>query len=277
MPIAKGMKCGVLGNPIEHSLSPILHRAAYDVLKIDWQFEKYLLNADELRPFLESSDSSVAGYAVTMPLKDVAFSLATSVDDYASATRAVNTLIPGAEGWQGFNTDVPGFINSLRAAGISKVENPVVLGAGATARSAVAALHVQGAKRIRVVARRESAVAEMQSLFPKIELQPLTFGSDEVAGDVVISTLPAGVADAVKISASTALFYDVIYAPWPTVSVRQAQNLGVAILGGLDLLVAQAVEQVILMTGCDESLRPTLSLAMRAAGEVTQRERSQSS
>ena len=274
MPTTDHRKAAVLGKPIEHSLSPILHAAAYRALGNDWQFDKYEVDVEELASFLIGAGSDIAGYALTMPLKDEAFAIASTHDEYSELTRAANTLIPDAGGWKSFNTDVVGFINTLQETHVDVTRRPVVIGAGATARSAVAALSSLGAKHIDVVARREMAVAEIQAMFPKVAITAVPLGPKEVVGELVISTLPAGAADGIDLSSDVKLVYDVVYAPWPTRFALTAQERGSGVLGGLDLLVAQAVEQVILMTGCSDSERSRLAAAMRVAGESEQQKRS---
>ena len=268
------MKAAVLGKPIEHSLSPILHMAAYKVLGLDWQFEKHEVDVEGLAAFLQSAPSDIAGYALTMPLKDEAFERAASSDVYAARTQAANTLIRGDKGWYAFNTDAPGFVSALRKAEVASVSNPVVIGGGATARSAIAALQDLGTQKVTVVARRESAVSEIRILFPELHVEGIPFLNTPIAGDVVISTLPAGAADHLEVANSVNVFFDVIYAPWPTMMAREAMKSGITVLGGLDLLVSQAVEQVILMTHCSDELRADLASAMYEAGLAVQQQRS---
>jgi shikimate dehydrogenase len=270
--LANGAVAAVLGKPVEHSLSPVLHAAAYKVLGLDWSFDKHVVGNGELSEFLSTTPMNLAGYALTMPLKDEAFAVAAEVDTYAAMALAVNTLIPRGNEWLGYNTDVVGFLNSMMD--VADPINPVVIGAGATARSAVAALELMGAEHIRIMARREAAITDIAETFPDLNIVGLEFSPTPVDADLVISTLPAGIADTVELGFSVGTLYDVIYAPWPTVLARKAQTSGVTVLGGLDLLVAQAVEQVILMTQCDEVRRDELFDVMMSAGLTVQIERS---
>ncbi|MEY4322266.1 MAG: hypothetical protein RL410_47, partial [Actinomycetota bacterium] len=111
--LANGAVAAVLGKPVEHSLSPVLHAAAYKVLGLDWSFGKHVVGNGELAEFLSTTPMNLAGYALTMPLKDEAFAVAAEVDTYAAMALAVNTLIPRGNEWLGYNTDVVGFLNSM--------------------------------------------------------------------------------------------------------------------------------------------------------------------
>ena len=107
--------CLVLGDPIEHSLSPVIHREAYRVLGLDWEFHPRRLRPEQLADFLAQLDEDCRGLAVTMPLKPQALALATYRDGLAKVTGAVNTLVPGPGGtWAGFNTDVYGIVQAFR-------------------------------------------------------------------------------------------------------------------------------------------------------------------
>ena len=261
----------VLGDPVEHSLSPTLHRAAYAALGIDWRYEKFRVPETEFDAFIDELPRQCRGLSLTMPLKEAAFGRAVEHDEASTLTRACNMLIPSPRGWRGFNTDVPGFVSALRGTGVTSVETAVVLGAGATARSAIAALLRLGVSRVAVSARRAAAVDALRTAFPALSIETVEWSTPLPSADVVISTLPAGVADGLHLPAAP-LVFDVVYAPWPTDLVQQAK--GRIVLGGLDLLVAQAVEQVLLMTGADESVRGNLSATMYAAGLVEQGHRS---
>ena len=260
----------VLGDPVEHSLSPTLHRAAYAALGVDWRYEKFRVPETEFGAFIDELPPHCRGLSLTMPLKAAAFQRAVAHDEASTLTRACNTLIPGPHGWRGFNTDVPGFVSALRGAGVTSVETAVVLGAGATARSAIVALQRLGVGRVALSARRAAAVDDLRLAFPTLDIERVEWGAPLPRADVVVSTLPGGVADDLHLPAALVVF-DVVYAPWPTRLAQQAK--GRTVLGGLDLLVAQAVEQVLLMTGADESLRAKLSATMYAAGLVEQAQR----
>jgi shikimate dehydrogenase len=265
-----------LGSPIGHSLSPVLHRAAYDALGLTgWSYRAIECVEAELGATLRSLDADgLAGVGLTMPLKRAVLPMLAAVDDVAARTAAVNTVVFGqVEGdWQGANTDVPGLIAVLAAAGISAPaaagdDTPWVLGAGATAGSALAALGAIGYDRAVVVARRPEAAADLAAVAERvgvgIEVRPWSEGTGALAAHLVIATTPAGATDelAAAVRSPAGLLFDVIYSPWPTALAGAWSSSGGRVVGGLELLVEQAVEQVRLLTG----QRPPAE-ALREAG-----------
>jgi len=207
-----------------------------------------------------------------MSLKDSAYSVATFRDEAAVQTRACNTLLKHEGVWHGFNTDVQGFVTAFERGGVTSLDGAIVLGAGATARSALAALLRLGVRNVDVVARRSGQVLELAELFPEVAIRARTFGDELDEHPVLVSTLPANAADDVVLPPTVELVFDVVYAPWPTQLARSAQ--GRQVLGGLDLLVGQAVEQVLLMTMAGEKHRAEIFEAMYSAGLAEQVRRS---
>jgi len=273
----------VLGSPISHSLSPVLHRAAYRALGLsDWSYGAHELKAAGLAGFVAGLGPSWVGLSLTMPLKEAAFGVADEVSQLALEVGAVNTLVRGPEGgWRGDNTDVYGAAQALREAGRSHVTSSVVLGSGATARSVVAALASLGCTRVTFGVRsaaREETLEQARRAGLEVDVVRLAQVAD-LLGDagVVISTLPADAltGDAVRAMMLPAgswgadhLLLDVAYSGWPTQLARSFQKAGASVVCGLEMLVHQAAEQVHLMTG----LRPPVD-QMRAAGltELEQR------
>ena len=272
------MRAAVLGHPIAHSLSPVLHRRAYQELGLDWDYQAVDVTADQLREFLDSLDAAWVGLSLTMPLKDAVLPLLDEVEPLAAATAAVNTVLLSAGRRRGLNTDITGLRSILRDAGAVRGTRALVVGAGATARSAVAALFSEGAGSVAVSARRPDAVRDLRRRLaglsdalghPGATVHPETWPPQLDPWDVVVSTVPAhaldGLAAPIKPSG---LLVDVIYDPWPTPLAIGWTRGGGQVVGGLELLVRQAVEQVAQMTG----RRPTAGL-MRAAGESALRAR----
>jgi shikimate dehydrogenase len=187
------------------------------------------------------------------------------VDPVAAALGAANTLVPRLGGWYATNTDAPGMVDAFRAAGVTAVADVAVLGAGGTARAALAAAATLGAPAVTVYARRPEAVRALAPVASAVGIRLRRGDLANVwmaaAADVVISTLPAGVADDFTLDwrPGTVLF-DAIYHPWPTPLAASAAKAGLAIVSGLDLLLAQAVHQFELFTGV-----PAPVAAMRAA------------
>jgi shikimate dehydrogenase len=194
-----------------------------------------------------------------MPLKEVALDVADEVSSVAAALGAANTLVRQPDGtWRAENTDAPGMVDALHAAGIPAAERVAVLGAGGTARAALAAARDLGASAVTVYARRPSALSELDHVAADLGLTLIAAPWDTAAAcgeaDVIVSTTPAGVCDSlagrVRWRASSVLF-DAVYAPWPTPLAASASDGGCRIVSGLDLLLAQAVHQFELFTGVD--------------------------
>ena len=257
---ASGRRCAVLGHPITHSLSPTLHRAAYAELELDWSFDAIDVTAEQLADFVTSAAAPPwRGLALTMPLKRAALPLLDRVDDRVRLVGAANTLLWEPDGSRsGANTDVPGVIAALGEADASVADrgSAVVLGAGATAAAAVAALAELGLERVTLRARdAERAeptrlVAEECGLAAQVE----DLDAPWVGADVLVSTVPAAVAvgvvpDAGWRSARPAVVLDTTYDPWPSPLLVRAEGAGARVVTGVDLLVHQAVEQIALMTG----------------------------
>ena len=252
----------VLGSPIAHSLSPVLHRAAYDALGLtDWTYRAIECGVAELAPVLRALDAEgLVGVSLTMPLKRAVVPMLATVEPLAAEVGGANTVLFGDGGWSGFNTDVPGMGDAL--AGVEVPGTATVLGAGATAASAVVALASLGVTHVVVRARRPEAAASLTPLAAGrglvIDVEPWP---DAIDAPLVVSTVPAGAADTLRVGDVAGLvLFDVVYAPWPTPLAAAWSAAGGAVVGGLELLIAQAAHQVKLMTGHDAPLE-----AMRAA------------
>jgi shikimate dehydrogenase len=249
----------VLGSPIARSLSPALHRAAYDALGLtDWTYRAVECTEAGLAQTLRGLEAEgLAGASLTMPLKRAVLPLLARVERLAADVGAANTVLFGgiAGDWWGGNTDVPGMVDVLRAAGVTRSQSFTVLGGGATAASAVAAAAALSVREVVIVARRPEALADLIAVGERLTVAVDGRGWTEAAGamtaDVVVSTVPAGAADALAdaVPAAPGLLFDVVYAPWPTALAGAWATAGGQVVGGLDLLVAQAAEQVRLMTG----------------------------
>lgn len=264
-------RAAVLGSPISHSLSPVLHRAAYEELDLPWSYEAIEVDSASLASFIDSCDSSWVGLSLTMPLKEAVLPLLDEVSALVEVTRAANTVLFRGSRRRGENTDVEGIRWALTTAGIGidglDGASVAVIGAGATARSAVAALGSMGASVIAVAARRPRAVADLVPIAEAVSSRLVPVPWDQapraLASDLVISTLPGGAADELAdgVPERPGALLDVIYAPWPTTLAKTWQQLGGEVVGGLEMLIGQAAAQVRLMTGLDAPVE-----AMRAAG-----------
>jgi shikimate dehydrogenase len=270
------MRCAVLGDPVDHSLSPALHRAAYVALGLDWTYDAVRVPGGGLRDFVVGLDEQWRGLSLTMPLKREAMPLLTSRDAWTDLAGAANTLLLDADGVHGLNTDVPGAVAALREATTASVEDAVVLGGGATATSLLLALADLGCARAVLAVRdatRAAATLEAVSRHPhapSIETVPLADLAD-VRADVVVSTVPAAAQtpEVLAALADVPVVFDVVYDPWPTPLAAAAVAEARTLVGGLDLLLWQAVDQVRAMTGRFD----VPVAAMRAAGEAGLAER----
>lgn len=268
------MKAAVLGKPIAHSLSPVLHRAAYRALGLaDWTYE--LVECDEpgLAAYVESRGAEWAGLSLTMPLKRTVLPLLDRVDHFAAATGGANTVVFGPGGRHGYNTDVQGMVDAFSEAGTPAPNSVTILGAGATACSALAAVGELGATVVDVVARdpfrADGLRATADRLGMKARLRPWTelADADAPAPDLLISTVPAGATDdyseRIRLTRQAPrVLLDVVYHPWPTSLATAAADAGSIVASGHAMLLYQAAAQVELMTG-----KPAPLEAMREAGE----------
>ncbi|MHC2999947.1 shikimate dehydrogenase [Microbacterium sp. HJ5] len=271
-------RLAVWGDPIAHSRSPQLHAAAYAVLGLEWSYERRRVDEAGFAPALHGLDASWRGLSLTMPLKGEAFAAARARDRRAELTGAVNTLLLTADGPQGFNTDVGGIVAALADEGIRALDEARILGAGATATSALVALAELGARRVEVVARRQPAVKPLAELGSRlgVEVTSAPFeASARSSVPVTIATLPgdAAVPDAAAdgLAAHGGLLLDVVYGHWPTALSTAWGRAGAVAVSGLGMLLHQAVRQVRVFTAGDpESPLPdedAVVAAMRRALE----------
>jgi shikimate dehydrogenase len=291
------LRAAVLGSPVAHSLSPVLHETGYAVCGLaDWRYDRVELGEEELAGFVAGLGPEWRGLSLTMPLKEAALAVADEVDDLARRAGAANTLVrrPGGS-WAATNTDVEGVAGALRpalrpggvaaggagaggAAGAGPAGGAAaVLGSGATARStllALDALAAEGLLRHDVVlhARSRTAAeglldwAEVAGLGLGLAVAPLAPGVVDPDATVVVSTLPPAAAEAAVAALpprSAGVLLDVVYAGWPTPLAAAAASRGMAVVSGLDMLVHQAAAQFVLFTGV-----PAPVDAMLAAGRA---------
>lgn len=250
----------VLGHPIAHSLSPVLHEAAYSQLGLPWRYDRADVASGELRAFLQGLDDSWLGLSLTMPLKREIVPLLAGLTDVAQELGVVNTVRfdrvgmgAGRRGSArqavqliGANTDVWGIEQALRDAAIGAADTIDIVGAGATALSVARAIYELGGRHLRIHARAPERAAELvehaESWGIGVDLVPLTTGEIEFAGPAVVSTLPAHAADAIEPRHEPgSVLLDVSYDPWPS---RLAEAWQGTVVSGVEMLLWQAVAQV---------------------------------
>ena len=278
----------VLGHPIAHSLSPALHRAAYAYLgEANLEYDRRDTLPDDLPAIMRGVRNPagteeapyIAGLSVTMPLKTAVIQYCDELSETARVTGAVNTVYPRGERVLGDNTDVIGIVNALLHAGLEpnpERDEPAVIGGGATAISALTALHALGYRRVSVYARSLHKLGDLQAVaerlgvqLEQVSLADLPQNLAERGHHPVVSTLPAHAADewasqltGLKGASAThrPVLLDVAYNPWPSVLASAWEASGGAVVSGLEMLLYQAVEQVLLFT--DRTLQPAELLGL---------------
>ena len=260
------MRAAVIGRPIGHSLSPLLHRAAYAALGLtDWTYDALDLGAEDVPVLLAGLGEEWRGFSVTMPCKQAAVEAADVVDPLPQLLHAANTLVHQDDGtWRAENTDVHGIGMALQVAGVEKVDRAAIIGAGGTAAAAAVALASLGAEQIDVVVRNPLGTADLVRVLRTLRVPSAVIPLAEAALDVplVVSTVP--------IDAQPALLdlgwrpgqtvLDVLYAPWPTPVAQRVSEAGGVVVNGVEVLFWQATLQVELFTGLQAPVG-----AMRAA------------
>ncbi|MCL2454194.1 MAG: shikimate dehydrogenase [Micrococcales bacterium] len=249
-------RAAVLGHPVSHSLSPALHGAAYAALGLDgWVYERHDVDEDGLAGFLDGLDPSWAGLSLTMPLKRVVLDLADHVEPLAGAVGAANTLLLGPGGRVAVNTDVHGIVAAFREAGVTSATSGAVIGGGATAASALAALGELGVRAPVVLVRSVARAGRLMPLGARmgldVSLRRLSTAPSHVAGvDVVVSTVPGGTDELeTALDRVSGALLDVRYDQRPTPLSLAWRRAGGLAVGGERMLLHQAAEQVRLMTG----------------------------
>lgn len=269
-------RAGVIGSPIGHSLSPVLHRAAYAALGLpDWEYEPVEVGAGEVASFVAALDDSWAGLSVTMPGKVEALASADAATDRARLSGAANTLVRTTAGWLADNTDIDGITKALAAAGCVQARTGWLLGSGATARSALIALSDMGVKKVYVQVRsqpREQTMALAGALGVEVVVSRLSDPGPPLHEiDVGLSTVPAGTAPvAESVGAAThVVVMDAAYYPRDSQWAAGLEAHGGRRVDGAQMLLHQAGVQVELMTGKPaplEAMQRALSGAIDGVG-----------
>ena len=259
----------VLGSPIAHSLSPVLHRAAYDALGLDWTYDAVEVDEAGLPTLLNGLGEDWRGLSLTMPLKRAVVPLLDQTDPLVELSGVANTVVLSGDRRWGHNTDVPGAVAAVRERAPGVHDTATILGAGATAASLALALADLGVHRITIGARDPERarstvqIARSHASRPEVDLVPV---DEAPVADIVASTIPSAAVNGPMLArlAEAPVVFDVIYHPWPTDLAAAASRQGGVVVSGLDLLVHQANLQNQLFTGTQRDLVDV----MRAAGEA---------
>lgn len=264
-------RAAVLGHPIGHSRSPALHSAAYAVLGEDIEYGSFDLVPEQLGDFVHRvrTEDGWCGLSVTMPLKAALVGYVDHLVGHAVTLGVLNTVVFDRSGRSGelqlvgHNTDVAGIVEAFRHARVQRALHPVIVGGGNTALAAVAAVADLGASSVRFLVRSPERAGEAVDLAARLGL---AVGVDSIEGaagalreaDVVVSTLPPRAGDAVaediaRGGGARGVLLDVAYDPWPSQLGLAWERHGGVVLHGLEMLVYQAVEQIVLFTGREDA------------------------
>jgi shikimate dehydrogenase len=259
-------RAAVLGHPIGHSLSPALHRAGYQELGLDFDYQAIDVTEQELPEFMASLDESWVGLSLTMPLKERITEIIPSTDELVTLTNSANTVHFSTDRSMSLsNTDVYGIGRAImETLGIEHFERILIIGSGATARSAAVAAKELGATVVDIQARNISTREQVQQVVITLGMESVSADIDlEIVGDydLVICTLPSNSLDHDQVyiaqGIGTALL-DVAYSPWPSLLATRWPNG--AIVSGKEMLLWQATKQFEIFTGM-----PAPVSAMRSA------------
>jgi 3-dehydroquinate dehydratase/shikimate dehydrogenase len=260
---------GVLGRPVTHSLSAAMHNAGFEARKLNAAYVP--LEAADVADFRRFADAAdLRGASVTIPFKVDIMPLVDEVTPIARAVGAVNTIVVADGRWIGTNTDAEGFLEPLKRRTDCARLRATVLGAGGAARAVAFALVREGAAVTISARRQEAATAVARSAGAKTDAWPPPAGS----WDLLVNATPVG-SHAVPGSPLASIrggriVYDLIYTPTPTELMRAAAQAGCEVIGGLEMLVAQAEQQFELWTG----QRPPSGLFADAAAEAIRKRES---
>jgi shikimate dehydrogenase len=248
---------GVIGDPVKHSLSPVMHNAALAELGADYVYVAFPIQAEELEAAIAGfSAIGVQGFNVTIPHKQAIMPLLHEISTDAQAVGAVNTVWRTDQGWVGTNTDVAGFMAPLKDAGDWADKIAVVLGNGGAARAVVAGCTQLGFSSIQVFGRNPQKLETFfnswrdSALKPPLSVHPLDDIADSIpAADLIVNTTPVGMhtaaaespleAEVLASAKFSALAYDLIYTPRPTRFLKLAAQRGLTIIDGSEMLVQQ--------------------------------------
>lgn len=262
------IQAAVLGHPVGHSLSPTLHKCAYEVLGWDWDYTAIEVKSGDLAQFIAANRRIFRGLSLTMPLKEEALMIADSLDPLVKRINAANTLIFEDHEISAYSTDVSGFAQALAKAEVVIPNEITILGGGATARSAIAALDIRG-RTITVYSRSASRTAQLinSAISATVEVKDWSEAQSGLSANLIIATTPSGATDHLIPTQTSGTLFESLYSPWPTKLLGRWKDAGGKYIDGLDLLVEQGIGQIELMAYEPLTLDlRSLAVTMRAAG-----------
>ena len=253
----KTIICGIIGDPIEHSMSPLMHNTAFKTLGLDYAYVPFKVKSLELRKAIEGiRGMNLRGVNVTIPHKVAVMPLLDRIDPLAEKIGAINTIVNDDGILTGYNTDAAGFLQTLHERGIELAEKRVLLlGAGGAARAIGNILAAEKVKLIVLNRRQELSWAEdlacrlVQSYGADVEVGELTNENLKNAitnVDILVNATSLGMSpDNEQTPVPADLFqanitiFDIIYNPLPTRLLQEAKAAGVRTIDGLEMLVQQ--------------------------------------
>jgi shikimate dehydrogenase len=263
------ISAGVLGSPISHSLSPLLHNTVYEFLGIDANYEAYEVSSGNLKNFLDHDGSMLNALSLTMPLKEEALAIAHSVSDLSRQIQSGNTLHKVNGLWNLTSTDVEGFTHALRFHNRDARGSVLILGAGATARAVAAACNGVSNK-ITVINRNSNREQAIRHAAPNSEIDLIAWDAEIRFSefDLVVNTTPGETAAQFveQVVSTDTTFFEVLYNPWPTQLLSHWRGAGGFGIDGLDLLIHQAISQVEIFASRTLE-RDSIAKMLRVVGE----------
>ena len=267
---------GVMGWPVAHSLSPVIHNAAFVALALDWVYVPLPVHPEQLSVALVGLGAlRFAGANVTMPHKTAVADLIDDLSDDARRLRAVNTIVSDGQFLRGENTDAPGFDRFLRrdAAFDPSGCSALIFGAGGAARACALALARGGAESLTVAAREPARVADLAAAVDGLGTTVRAIAFDEAAdvgAELVVNATPLGAREEllpIPRIGPDALVIDLLYQPVVTPLQTQARAVGALVFGGLGLLLHQAALSFELWTGQQPPLEVMSAAALTALAD----------
>ena len=252
----------IIGDPINHSLSPALHNAAFNTLGLDHSYIAYRVSKDELSNAIISLKSiNIAGFNVTMPHKTAIIEYLDILDSTVERARAVNTVYNNNGKFEAFNTDIVGFVTPLHNRNVSfNGMTVLLLGAGGTAQAVVAALAEEtGISKIYISSRNKVKLENLAEVATKSGLECVTLGENEIQefsplSDMIINATPVGMGgEASPVSfkhiSKDAIVYDIVYRPLNTDLILNAKKANAQVIYGYEMLMEQAIAAFKIWTG----------------------------
>jgi shikimate dehydrogenase len=244
------IKAAVLGSPISHSLSPLLHMAAYKELGLQADYQGIELTLENAPTFFErAKNEGWTGFSLTMPLKESVFNSGFEIEPIALQMRSANTLLFKGGNFSALSTDRTAFIRLLENVKKTRV---AIIGGGGTARAALGALN-GSAVEVDFLLRSAQRSQTLKGIATKSEVNFFDMQHPLDGYDLVISTVPASASEIVAAKSwnKETTFFEVLYNPFPTQGLKRAQEIGSQVIDGMQLLVEQALDQIQLFSGLD--------------------------